>query len=139
VLRAQVVDGVRLFGRRAAEERRAVDHGVRALHRCRERARVEQVALDELDMMFAQRSRAPGVAHERTDLMAALGEPFGEPTSDLSGRSGDEDLHARSVSIGVRRGLEETDKRMADLARVRRARSQLADARERRSPRPRPA
>ncbi len=54
VLRAEVVDGVRLLGRRAAEERGAVDHGVDAAHRGRERIRVEQIAHGELDARFAE-------------------------------------------------------------------------------------
>ena len=37
VLRAEVIDGVRLLGGRATEERRAVDHGIDAAHRGCER------------------------------------------------------------------------------------------------------
>ncbi len=51
---------------------------------------------------------AGDVAHEGAHLIAALGEPFGEAASDLSGRSGDEDLHAPRLAIDDRRRLEET-------------------------------
>jgi hypothetical protein len=47
--RTEIVDGVRLLRRRAAEERSAVDHGIDAVHRGRERVRAEQIAFDELD------------------------------------------------------------------------------------------
>ena len=91
MLRAQIVDRVRLLGRRAAEERGAVDHGVDAAHRGRERARVEQIAHDELDAGLAQLGSARRIAHQGAHVIAALGEAPGESASDLSGGSGDED------------------------------------------------
>ncbi|APR82714.1 transcriptional regulator, Fis family protein [Minicystis rosea] len=55
-------------------------------------------------------------AHEGAHTVAALGEMFDEPTPDLSGRSGDEDFHVRSMSIGARGRLEETAKHARMLA-----------------------
>ena len=119
VLRAEIVDGVGLLGGRAAEEGRAVDHGVDAAHRGCERIRLEQIAPGELDASFAQPFGARFVAHEGSHLVAALGKSFRESASDLSGRSGDENLHARNVVIHVPRRLEKTDKRATKVARPR--------------------
>ena len=74
VLRAEVVDRVRLLGRRAAEERGAVDHGIDAAHRGGERVRVEQIALGELDTIFAQFGGTRRIAHEGAHSIAALGK-----------------------------------------------------------------
>src|SRR5262249_30039230 len=115
-LRADIVDRVRLLGRGAAEEGGAVDDGVDAAHRGRERAGVEEVALDELDTIFVQAGGACGVAYERAHLIAALGKASGESASDLSGRSGDEDFHSRNIASGARGGLEKPDKRASTLA-----------------------
>src|SRR5256885_31144 len=52
--RAEIIDGLRLLGRGATKESRAVDHGVDAAHRGRERIHLEQIALDQLDTSFAQ-------------------------------------------------------------------------------------
>ncbi len=122
VLRAEVIDCVRLLGSRAAEERRAVDNGIDAAHRRCERIHSEQIALGELDAIFAQVGGARLIAHQGAHLVAAPGKSFGESASDLSGRSGDEDLHVRNVALGTRRGLEEADKRASRLARPPRAR-----------------
>ena len=111
VLRAEIIDGLRLLGRRATEESRAVDHGIDAAHRGRERIHLEQIALDQLDTSFAQVGGAHRIAHERAHLIAALGKSLGQSASDLSGRSGDEDFHVRNLAPGRRRRLEETDKR----------------------------
>jgi len=83
---------VRLLGSRATEERGAVDHGIDAAHRGCERIHFEHIALGELDTSVAQVGGARLIAHEGTHLVAALGKPFGESASDLSGGSGDEDL-----------------------------------------------
>ncbi len=91
--RAEVVDCVRLLGRRATEECGAVHHGIDAAHRGCKRVRIEQVALHDLDAGFAQRGRAAGIAHERTHMVTPQGESFREPASDLAGRSSDQDVH----------------------------------------------
>ena len=118
VLRAEIVDGVRLLGRRAAEERGAVDHGVDAAHGGRERVHVEQIALDELDARVAQLGGARRIAHERAHSIAALGKSFGESAADFSGRSGDEDLHRRNIDAAARRDWKNRTAR-AKLARSR--------------------
>jgi len=53
---------------------------------------LEQIALGEVDTSLAQVGGARRIAHEGAHLIAALGQSFGESASDLSGRSGDEDL-----------------------------------------------
>jgi hypothetical protein len=53
VLRAEIIDCVRLLGSRATEESRAVDHGIDAAHRGCERIHFEHVALGELDTSVA--------------------------------------------------------------------------------------
>jgi len=111
VLRAEIVDGVRLLGRRTAEERGTVHDGIHAAHGGRERIDIEQIADDELDSGVAEIGGAHGIAHEGADVIAALGKAFGESASDLSGRTGDENLHAPNVASGIRGRLEETDKR----------------------------
>lgn len=115
-LRAEIVDGVRSLGSGATEERSAVDYGVDAAHRGRERARVEQIALHELDARLAEIAGAREIAHEGADLITALGKSLAESASDLSGRAGHEDLHVPTVPAGGRLRLEETDKRAAQLA-----------------------
>ncbi len=94
--------------------------------------------------MCASRSSggARRVAHQGADLVAhlvaALGEAFGESASDLSGRSGDEDLHVRKVATRAGRSLEESDMRTRHLARASRAqqtRLMYPSAIHRRSPR----
>jgi AraC-like DNA-binding protein len=119
VLRAEIVDLVRLLGRRATEEGGAVDHGIDPSYRGGERARVEQIAPLELDPIATQVGGARRLAHEGANLIASLGKTFGESTSDLSGRSGDEDLHARNLVSAARHRLEETDTRARKLARPR--------------------
>ena len=109
VLRAEVVHRMRLLGRGAAKEGSAVHHGVDAVDRGREGSRIEEIAVSELDPGFAQVGGARGVTHEGPNLVSALGKSFGEPASDLAGRSGDEDLHVSNVGSRARRGLEETD------------------------------
>jgi AraC-like DNA-binding protein len=110
---------VRLLGSRSAEERGAVDHGFDAADRGCERIRFQQIALDELDMSFAQVRGAHRIAHEGAHLIAALREAFGEPASDLSGRSRDEDFHLRNLALGAGGGLEKADKRARKLAALR--------------------
>jgi hypothetical protein len=44
-------------------------------------------------------------------LIATLGKSFGEPATDLSGRSSDEYFHIQSVATGSSHRLEKTDKR----------------------------
>jgi hypothetical protein len=95
VLCAEIVDRMRLLGSGAAKERGAVDHGVDASHGGDERVRVEQVAHGQLDAGFEKAFRALWIAHEGAHLIAALRESFGESASDLSGRSGEEDLHGQ--------------------------------------------
>jgi hypothetical protein len=52
-------------------------------------------------------------------VMAPLGEAFGESAADLSGRAGDENFHLQHVGVGRACALEETDKRVLELARAR--------------------
>jgi hypothetical protein len=76
-----------------------VDHGIDAAHCGCERINSEQIALGEVDTSLAQVGGARRIAHEGAHLIAALGQSFGESASDLSGRSGDEDLHGGVVVL----------------------------------------
>jgi hypothetical protein len=53
VLRAEIIDGVRLLGGGATEKCSAVDNNVDPAHGGRQGIRIKQVAHDELDMRFA--------------------------------------------------------------------------------------
>lgn len=116
-LRAEIIDRLRLLGRRAAKERRAVDHDIDAAQRGGERIRVEQIAFGELDTSLTQGVGACLIAHEGAHLIAALGESFTESASDLTGRSSDEDFHVSNVGTGALFRLEKTDMRAPKLAR----------------------
>ena len=124
MLRPEIIDRLRLLGRRAPEERRAVDHRIDAAHRGWQRLRSEQIALGELNPSFAQVGGARRIAHQGAHLVAALGKSLGESAPDLPGRSGDEDLHVPEHSHRrADRRLDKSDKRARMVAR-RRARNQ---------------
>ena len=69
VLRAEIIDCVRLLGSRATEEGRAVDHGIDAAHRGGEGIGIQQIADRELDRRFAG---ARGIADEGADVLDAV-------------------------------------------------------------------
>ena len=109
VLRAEIIHGVRLLGGGATEEGRAVHHSVEAVHGSGQRARVEQIAFDELDLIAEHVLRAAAIAHEGAYLIAARGEPFGEARTDFSCCSRDENSHGSSVGSRGARRLEKPD------------------------------
>jgi ribosomal protein S14 len=78
-----------------------------------QRVGVEQIAHDQLDMSFAQRSGSRRVADQRTDVVtswaALCRQALREAASDFPGGSGDEDVHGVKVATRRRRRLEETD------------------------------
>ena len=116
--RARIIDGVRLLGCRATEERGAVDDCIHAAHRRLERRRTDEIALRELDAMLTQRGGTCCIAHQGAHLVAAFGEVLAESTSDLSGGSGHEDLHAKNLATVARGGLEKPDRLGNRRARI---------------------
>jgi hypothetical protein len=76
-------------------------HHVEPTERGCERINFEQIALGEVDTSLVQVGGARRIAHEGAHLIAALGQSFGESASDLSGRSGDEDLHGGVVLFSI--------------------------------------
>jgi hypothetical protein len=73
-----------LLGSRATKEGRAVNHDVDAAHGGGQRARIEQVAGHQLYASVTQVARTRRVAHQRTDLVAAPGEPLRQSISHFS-------------------------------------------------------
>jgi hypothetical protein len=115
MLSAEVVNSVRLLGASAAEESGAVNHSIDATHRSRERIRIEQISLDDLDSIVAKVSARP-ITYERTYPITTLCQPSGETASDLSGRPSNENFHRPSVATGAPSELEETDMHTSTLA-----------------------
>jgi len=85
---------MRLSGRGATEERRAMHHGIDAPHRRIQGAGPHQVAFHEDDARAGQPPGAVRVAHHGTHRMPCLRQPPGEPASHFSGRTGQQNVHA---------------------------------------------
>jgi len=108
----------------AAKERGTVDDHLDIANRGLERIGVLEVALSELDTSFSQVNCTASLAHESTDLIATLSQPFGQAAPDFSGRAGDEYFHAHTIAIRPRRELEESDTGAGGRLRDHRARQQ---------------
>jgi hypothetical protein len=105
-----------------------VHDGIDAAQRCRERRHVEQITFDEL--YFMEIGRPCRIAHEPANVVAARGKPPGESTTDLAGRTSDEDLHAGTVATHAPHALEEPDIRRSGVDAAGRMRNGYADLRD---------
>ena len=108
---AKVIDRMRFLSTRPSKERGTVNHDIDAAHRRRQRIRIEQIALHELNALVMQFSGAPPIPNERAHLIAPLCQASAEAAPDLPARSGYQYfLHALTVAVGAHPGLEKTDK-----------------------------
>ena len=79
------------------EEPHAVERAVDALGRGAQRLGIGDVAARELDALGQELPCLGGVAHQRDDLVATLGEPARDRVADLSGGAGDQGPHRQAT------------------------------------------